>query len=115
MVKCDVIPFPLQNPGYASESVVSNIAINAVGLGFKSQAVKIRHSVANGSPPLRRFFRVVLPEIFLFVSTINVKQMVMSRWKRLVNTQRKNQNHGDVNINSFNMTYAAHRYLDHKK
>ena len=31
------------------------------GLGFDSKASQIRHSVANGSPPLRRFLRAVLP------------------------------------------------------
>ena len=29
--------------------------LGAVGLGFKSRAVQIGHSVANASPPLRHF------------------------------------------------------------
>ena len=38
-----------------------NNAICAGGLGFDSRAGQIGHSVANGSPPLRRFFGAVLP------------------------------------------------------
>ena len=33
-----------------------------LGLGFNSRAGQIDHSVANGSPPLRRFFGVALPQ-----------------------------------------------------
>ena len=33
----------------------------AEGLGFNSQAGQSGHNVANGSPPLRRFFEAVLP------------------------------------------------------
>ena len=36
------------------------IAIGAVGLEFNSRAGQIRHSIDNGSPPLRRFFGAVL-------------------------------------------------------
>ena len=41
--------------------VAEDIAIGARGLGFDSRAVLIGHSVANGSPLLRRLFRAVLP------------------------------------------------------
>ena len=41
---------------------VTNVAIDAEDLRFNSQAGQIRHRVANGSPPLRRFFRPVLPK-----------------------------------------------------
>ena len=37
-----------------------DIAIGAGGLGFENRAGLIKHSVANGSPPLRRFFGAVL-------------------------------------------------------
>ena len=40
--------------------VVKDIAMNAGGLGFKSLADLIGNSVANDSPPLRRFFGTVL-------------------------------------------------------
>ena len=40
--------------------VIKGTANSAVGLGFKSRAGKILHSVANGSPPLRRLFEAVL-------------------------------------------------------
>ena len=36
------------------------IVIGAGGMGFDSRAGQIGHSVAYGSPPLRRFFRAVL-------------------------------------------------------
>ena len=36
--------------------VVKDIAIGAGGLGFESQACRIGHGVANGSPPPLRFF-----------------------------------------------------------
>ena len=42
-------------------AVVRNIAQGALGSGFDSRAAYIGHSVANGSLPLQRFFRVVLP------------------------------------------------------
>ena len=35
--------------------------IDVEGLGFNSQAGRIGHTVANGSPPLRRFFGAALP------------------------------------------------------
>ena len=38
-----------------------DIAIGAGGAAFVFRAGQIGHSVANGSPPLRRFFEVVLP------------------------------------------------------
>ena len=42
--------------------VVGKGAANGTGgLGFDSQASQIRHSVANGSPLLRFFFRAVSP------------------------------------------------------
>ena len=40
--------------------VVKDIAIGSGGLGFNSLAIRIDHSVGNGSPPLRRFFVAVL-------------------------------------------------------
>ena len=40
-------------------SVVNYIAIGAGGLGFDSRADQIGRSIANGSPPLRRFFGIV--------------------------------------------------------
>ena len=39
----------------------TDIAIGSGGLGFYSRAGQIGHSVANGSPPLRRFFGAALP------------------------------------------------------
>ena len=36
--------------------MLKDLAIDAEGLGFNSQAGQIKHSVANGSQPLRRFF-----------------------------------------------------------
>ena len=36
--------------------MLKDFAIDAEGLGFNSQAGQIGHSVANGSPPMRRFF-----------------------------------------------------------
>ena len=41
-------------------AVVKDVAIDAEGLGFSSQAGQRGHTVANGSPPLRRFFGAVL-------------------------------------------------------
>ena len=38
----------------------NDIGIGAGGLGFDSLARRIRHTVANSSPPLRRFFGVLL-------------------------------------------------------
>ena len=38
-----------------------DIAIGAGSLWFESRVGQIEHSVANGSPPLRCFFRAVLP------------------------------------------------------
>ena len=35
--------------------------MSAGGVGFDSQVGQIGHSVANGSPPLQRFFEAVLP------------------------------------------------------
>ena len=43
-------------------SVVKHIAIDSGGLGFGSRAGQIGHSIANGSPLLRRFFGAVLPK-----------------------------------------------------
>ena len=40
--------------------VVKGTAVGAGGLGFNFRAGQIGHSVANGSPPLRCFFRAVL-------------------------------------------------------
>ena len=42
------------------EGSVKDVAIDAKGLWFNSQAGQIGHSVANGSPPLCRFFGAVL-------------------------------------------------------
>ena len=41
--------------------VVKDIAIGTRGLGFDSRAIQIGHSVANGSPLMRRLFGAVLP------------------------------------------------------
>ena len=41
-------------------SVYKHIAIDVGGLGFDYRVGQIGHSVANGSPPLRRFFGAVL-------------------------------------------------------
>ena len=41
---------------YRVVSFVRHVAIGAGGLGFDSRAGKIRDTIANGSPPLRRFF-----------------------------------------------------------
>ena len=35
--------------------------MDAEGLRFNSQAGQIGHTIANGSPPLRRFFGAALP------------------------------------------------------
>ena len=40
--------------------VLKHIAIGARGLGFDTLAGHVGHSVAYGSPPLRRFFGAVL-------------------------------------------------------
>ena len=42
-------------------TVVKHISIGAVGLWFNYRSGQFGHSVFNGSPPLRRFFRAVLP------------------------------------------------------
>ena len=42
-------------------SVVNLISVDPSGLCFDSRAGRVGHSVANGSPPLRRFFGAVLP------------------------------------------------------
>ena len=47
-------------PGGQS-AVVKNVAIDAEGLRFVSQAGQIGHSVANGLPLLQRFFGAALP------------------------------------------------------
>ena len=39
-----------------------DVAIDAEDLRFNFQTGQIGHSVANGSPPLRRFFGPVLPK-----------------------------------------------------
>ena len=44
-----------------ASAVVKDVAVDAEGLGLNSQDGQIRHTVANGSPPLRRFFGAVLP------------------------------------------------------
>ena len=49
-------------PSRSCSVVIKDIAIDAEGLGFNSQAGQIGHSVANGSPPLRRFFGAALPK-----------------------------------------------------
>ena len=41
-------------------SVVEDTANVADGLGFDSRADQIKHSVANGSPPLQCFFGAIL-------------------------------------------------------
>ena len=41
--------------------MIKDIAIGAGGLGFDSRAGQIRHTVADGSPALQRFFEAVLP------------------------------------------------------
>ena len=41
---------------------VENIAVSAGGHGLDSQAGQIRHSVANGSLPRRRFVGAVLAQ-----------------------------------------------------
>ena len=41
--------------------VVKDTAGGAGGWGFDSRTGKIQHSIAIGSPPLRRFFGAVLP------------------------------------------------------
>ena len=46
---------------HIASAVVNHIAIGAGGTAFDSQAGQIEHNVANGSPPLRRFFGAVLP------------------------------------------------------
>ena len=47
---------------YRSVTVVmKDIVIDAEGLGIDSRSSYIGHSVTNGSPPLRCFFRAVLP------------------------------------------------------
>ena len=48
-----------EDPASVSK-VAKYIAIGAGGLGFGSHVDQVRRSVANGSPPLRRFFGVVL-------------------------------------------------------
>ena len=40
---------------------VRDIAIGAGGLGFNFRVGQILHSVASGSPPLRRYVRAGLP------------------------------------------------------
>ena len=42
--------------------MLKDFAIDAEGLGLNSQAGQVRHSVANGSQPLRRFFGAALPK-----------------------------------------------------
>ena len=42
-------------------SVVKHIATGAEGLWFDSGDGQIKRSVANGWPPMRRFFRTVSP------------------------------------------------------
>ena len=49
----------LKTPNWMVSSVDKHKTIGVGGLGFESQAGQIRHSVANGSPPLRRFFGAV--------------------------------------------------------
>ena len=43
-----------------ADAVVKHIANSAAGRKFDSRAGQIEHSVANGSPPLRRFIEAVL-------------------------------------------------------
>ena len=43
-------------------SAVKYIALGAGDLGFDSRVGKVKHSVVNWSPPLRRFFVMVLPK-----------------------------------------------------
>ena len=43
-----------------SAQLIKDIGIGAVDLGFDYRAGQIGYSVANGSPPLRRFFGAVL-------------------------------------------------------
>ena len=40
--------------------MLKDVAIDAEGLGLNSQAGQVGHSVANGSPPLWRFFGAAL-------------------------------------------------------
>ena len=49
------------NSGQPVVVVVGGIAISAEDVGFDYQVGQIRHSVANGSPPLLRVFGAVLP------------------------------------------------------
>ena len=46
---------------WPSELLIKKIATGAGGLEFDSRAGQIGHSVANGSPPLQRILRAVLP------------------------------------------------------
>ena len=41
--------------------MVKDIAVDMGSLGFDSLAGQIAHSIANCSPPLRRFFAAMLP------------------------------------------------------
>ena len=46
-------------------SAGNNTTIGAGGLGFHFRVGQIRQSVANGSPPLRRFFGAMLPKRYV--------------------------------------------------
>ena len=47
--------------GLALGVVVRDTADSAVGLGFDYRSGQVGHGIANGSPPLLRFFGAVLP------------------------------------------------------
>ena len=47
------------NTGCMVRAIAKNTAVDAGGLGFNSQAGQIEHSVASGSPPLRRLFEAI--------------------------------------------------------
>ena len=48
-------------PTLGCSAVVKDVAVDAEGLGLNSQDSQIRHTAANGSPPLRRLFGAALP------------------------------------------------------
>ena len=49
------------NTNWPVKVVAKDIAMNEGALRFDSQAGLIGRNVANGSPPLRRFFEALLP------------------------------------------------------
>ena len=61
--------------------VVQDNAIGAKGLGFDSRADQSRHSVANGSPPLRRFFVAIVAQA-LSRGVGPATRHTLRRWQR---------------------------------